>query len=422
MALFPFAVLVLLLLAVLFLFWALRRWTSPRGGGSRGPEARVPGVQRPYGVSESIGRRPTMEDRHRVLPLKRGLPHFRGPSGLPPTLYGVFDGHAGSAAADYCSARLGEVLMRDAAWPSAPAAALTSAFHVLDASFLELARLTSPPLNDGTTAVVALALGARLVVANVGDSRAVLVQRSGAAHALSDDHKPNRPDEVKRIQALGGAVFFHGVWRVQGVLAVSRAIGDRALKPYVSATPELRWWDCSPSDAALVLACDGLWDVLSNEQVADVVLAAMHPLPGREEAHEAAQRASAALVRQAILSGSTDNVTAIVVDLRGAAAEAAASGEGGGEGGGGGGGSNASASGAGAGAEGGSGSAAAAGEAEEGQGAVGSSGSGSGSSGSSSSRDMEAGVADLGGGLAAAAAMAGRSLGALTSAPPDKTD
>ena len=161
MALFPFAVLVLLLLAVLFLFWALRRWTSPRGGGSRGPEARVPGVQRPYGVSESIGRRPTMEDRHRVLPLKRGLPHFRGPSGLPPTLYGVFDGHAGSAAADYCSARLGEVLMRDAAWPSAPAAALTSAFHVLDASFLELARLTSPPLNDGTTAVVALALGAR---------------------------------------------------------------------------------------------------------------------------------------------------------------------------------------------------------------------------------------------------------------------
>jgi protein phosphatase 1L len=310
---YPLLIFLCLLLVLLLLLWSLRQLTSRAPPAS----ARVPGTSHPYGFSESIGRRERMEDRHVVLPLRGGLPSYSGPTGLPPTLYGVFDGHAGSAAADFCSTSLGSVLLTDSAWPAQPEACLTNAFHVLDASFLELARLHRPPLNDGTTAVCALTLGRRILVANAGDSRAVLVQRDGRAHALSQDHKPNRPDEVRRIQALGGSVFFHGVWRVSGVLAVSRAIGDRTLKPYVSATPELAWWECTPQDAALVLACDGLWDVLSNEQVAEVVLAAMHPLPGGvEEPHTPAQRASAALVRHAIMSGSMDNVTAIVVDLR----------------------------------------------------------------------------------------------------------
>jgi serine/threonine protein phosphatase PrpC len=318
MATYLFAMLafVLLLVLVFLVAWAVRKYwsTAPYS------QHRVAGVSHPYGIYESIGRRPTMEDRHVVLPLHGCEGLYGHPSGegavLPPTLFGVFDGHAGSAAAEFCSSRLGSVLMNDASWPSSPEKALTNAFHVLDASFLELASSIRPPLNDGTTAVAALTLGGRLLVANAGDSRAVLVQRDGSAHALSEDHKPERPDERKRILGLGGTVYFHGVWRVEGVLAVSRAIGDRGLKPYVSSTPELRWWDCTPSDAALVIACDGLWDVLSNAQVAEVVLAAMHPLPDKEEPHEAAQRASAALVRQAIIKGSLDNVTCLVVDLR----------------------------------------------------------------------------------------------------------
>ena len=87
--------------------------------------------------------------------------------------------------------------------------------------------------DDGSTATVACIIGrvgaGRLVVANVGDSRAVLC-RDGRAVALSIDHKPNRSDERQRIENAGGVVVWAGTWRVGGVLAVSRAFGDRLLK------------------------------------------------------------------------------------------------------------------------------------------------------------------------------------------------
>jgi protein phosphatase 1L len=342
---------------------------------SRAPARRyVERASHPYGISESIGRRAHMEDRHVIV----ALPALPGGALLPPsgasaplrppaaaarpTLYGVFDGHAGAAAAEFCAALVGSVLASDPSWPSAPAAALTSTFLALDARFLELARAQRPPLDDGTTACVALALGARLYVANAGDSRAVLVQRSGRALPLSDDHKPNRPDEVARIKGLGGSVYFHGVWRVDGVLAVSRAIGDRPLKPYVCALPEVQLWNVEAGDLALVLASDGLWDALSNEQVAAAVCGAMGEgaaPPAAAAAQSAAQRAAASLVRHAILAGSADNVTCLVVDLREAAA-----GNGGGGGGDGGGGGGAGGGGGGAGGGAGAGGAAPAGSEE----------------------------------------------------------
>lgn len=70
------------------------------------------------------------------------------------------------------------------------------------------------------------ALTMQLYVANLGDSRAVLCS-NGRAVAMSEDHKPNREDERRRIEALGGRVIHYGTWRVEGILAVSRAIGDR---------------------------------------------------------------------------------------------------------------------------------------------------------------------------------------------------
>lgn len=83
--------------------------------------------------------------------------------------------------------------------------------------------------DDGCTAVTAVLIGRRLVVAHVGDSRAVL-SVGGGAQALSRDHKPNRADERGRIEGAGGAVVWAGTWRVGGVLAVSRSFGNRMMK------------------------------------------------------------------------------------------------------------------------------------------------------------------------------------------------
>lgn len=79
----------------------------------------------------------------------------------------------------------------------------------------------------GTTALIALRIvhSNQLIIANIGDSRGVLCDSKGNTIALSFDHKPNKPVELRRICEAGGFVKFNGVWRVAGILACSRALG-----------------------------------------------------------------------------------------------------------------------------------------------------------------------------------------------------
>ena len=272
-----------------------------------------------YGVCDDVGLRPCREDRHVV---------FGDVSGnATQSLYAVFDGHGGARAADFCARNIPLVLSNALAGgltgfedaSTEPSSALGNAFSYLDQWWLQLAASASPAMDDGTTAVAArvvagasssgkdgTATGAKVYVANAGDSRAVVVKRSGRVQPLTEDHKPNRPDEMARIRAAGGTVQFFGVWRVQGVLAVSRAIGDRMLKPYVISSPEVTRYTVTPHDQYLVLATDGLWDVLSSTEVASVLAC----LP-----ENSAGAASQLLVREALTRGSTDNITVLVVDL-----------------------------------------------------------------------------------------------------------
>lgn len=82
---------------------------------------------------------------------------------------------------------------------------------------------------------------------------------------MSIDHKPNSKDERHRVEAAGGVVVWAGTWRVGGVLAVSRAFGDKPLKRYVIATPDVREERLQGDDEFLVMASDGLWDVCMNQ-------------------------------------------------------------------------------------------------------------------------------------------------------------
>lgn len=96
----------------------------------------------------------------------------------------------------------------------------------------------------GTTALIAILEGTKLTVANVGDSRGVMCDARGNAIALSFDHKPQSAREHKRIQEAGGFIAFKGVWRVSGILATSRALGDYPLKPnLVIADPDILTFD-----------------------------------------------------------------------------------------------------------------------------------------------------------------------------------
>jgi Leucine-rich repeat (LRR) protein/serine/threonine protein phosphatase PrpC len=156
--------------------------------------------------------------------------------------------------------------------------------------------------HDGTAALVALVFGNRLIVANAGDQRAVLC-RAGRPYQITRDHRPDVPEEKARIEHEGGFVSENK--RVDGVLALSRALGDPELHPHVTHVPDIFHLELTPDDQFLIIACDGVWDFITNEQAVEIV--------GNEAD---AVRGAVKLRDYAHGLGSTDNISVIVYSLR----------------------------------------------------------------------------------------------------------
>jgi protein phosphatase 2C len=162
----------------------------------------------------------------------------------------------------------------------------------------------------GSTAVVALVSANQVVVANCGDSRAVLC-RGGEPVALSRDHKAECPDEAARVKAAGGDVLFCRGPRVMGVLAMSRAIGDHFLRPFIIPEPEVTVTERMATDEFVVL-----WDVVANGEVCSLVQKSLARMAGEGRPLAVALRMTAAVVVKAALArGSTDNISVVIVDM-----------------------------------------------------------------------------------------------------------
>ncbi|KAK9094193.1 hypothetical protein Scep_025662 [Stephania cephalantha] len=181
------------------------------------------------GYSSFKGKRASMEDCYDIKMSKI--------NGETVCLFGIFDGHGGSRAAEFLKEHLFENLMKHPQFTTDTKLAISETFQKTDMDFLDAESNTFR--DDGSTASTAVFVGNHLYVANVGDSRTV-VSKAGKAIPLSEDHKPNRSDERKRIESAGGVVMWAGTWRVGGVLAMSRAFGNRLLKQFVVAEPEIQ--------------------------------------------------------------------------------------------------------------------------------------------------------------------------------------
>lgn len=124
----------------------------------------------------------------------------------------------------------------------------------------------------GSTAVVCLRVDGQLYISWVGDSEACLVKRSQDVLKFVDCHKPKFESERLRIEAKGGTVTeFNGMYRVNGSLAVSRAFGDIRLKSVVTAEPETSSYRMQGDEHFMVIACDGLWDVMTPSDIEEYV-------------------------------------------------------------------------------------------------------------------------------------------------------
>ncbi|XP_073983639.1 probable protein phosphatase 2C T23F11.1 isoform X1 [Rhodnius prolixus] len=188
------------------------------------------------------------------------------------TFVGVFDGHGGTNVADYVSKHLHKFIVRQPEYKDNLKKAIVKGFMEIDSKL----KRDHPEDQSGSTACTIFIRNKMLYCSNLGDSRAIAYE-NGKVVPLSYDHKPTIPLEYKRIIEAGSWVEAE---RVNGTLALSRAFGDFQFKNAPYLRPEQQAVSCVPDIVTkkldkywkfVVIACDGIWEVMSNERVGDFV-------------------------------------------------------------------------------------------------------------------------------------------------------
>ncbi|OWZ10984.1 Serine/threonine protein kinase [Phytophthora megakarya] len=328
------------------------------------------------GIALFQGRKKYMEDFVLVLSEHQLLQKWRterdDAESLGFDLYAVVDGHLGSAAATFVVENLPRVLYQhfatfrmvknastrvdsnsnapyeavniSAERELAEKFALRQTFLQLHEGFLESIDETSSDgdlesagkyMNhiatvgeyfSGCTLTLLLHFGGerRVVSANVGDSRALVWLPNGSEKLqhdevvpLSMDHWPNDPGERSRIESSGGFVNFSGLWRVVGQLAVSRSLGDRHLRKFVTAEPSVfhTQFDESSCSGILVIASDGVWETMSNDDVVRFLAEKRSSEDQGGDSHTPLNKIATDLLTEGYVRGSLDNMAVVLVAL-----------------------------------------------------------------------------------------------------------
>jgi serine/threonine protein phosphatase PrpC len=258
------------------------------------------------------GRRESNEDQHvHILNLDGENKELNSINFL-----GVFDGHGGKAVSKYLKDNLPQFFVNKFRKD------IYSRPDSANKYFLKVYDLLQNKMKEdhpravqycGSTACVTIHFKDhngknRLWVLNVGDSRAVKYNKFNIAEQLTLDHKPNVQSERLRIEQLGGKIEFDGSdWRIKD-LSLSRAFGDIECTPFVTHLPQTYIYKISSNDKFMIVACDGLWDVLSNQEAADYVHELMNDK--KFKGNYAKE-----LAEYAYKKGSLDNITTIVYVL-----------------------------------------------------------------------------------------------------------
>jgi serine/threonine protein phosphatase PrpC len=235
----------------------------------------------------------------------------------PVNFIAVFDGHGGKAVSKYLKENLPQFFVNKFKKDIYSKPEIASKYFIKVYDLIQDKMKTDHPRAVqycGSTACVGIYFKDsdeknKLWVLNVGDSRAIKCNKSNIAEQLTQDHKPNSPEEKVRIQQLGGKIEFDGSdWRIKD-LSLSRAFGDLECTPYVTHLPQIYKYKVSSSDKFIIFACDGLWDVMSNQDAVEFINGLL--LNKKFKGNYAKE-----LAEHAYNIGSLDNITAIVYLLQ----------------------------------------------------------------------------------------------------------
>ena len=228
----------------------------------------------------------------------------------------VFDGHGGKRVSEYLQNNLYKYFMnKSVKYPLST----KNVTYIYDKIQKDLSQYDFS-LHCGSTGLVVINYVDRVTndeylnIINNGDCRCVLC-RDNFAMPLTKDHKPHWPEERCRIEQLGGVITFDDYdYRIKD-LSVSRAFGDRDATPYVTHRPEVFRYKLDKSDKFIIVACDGLWDVLSNSDAVNFVIENCYDVYTGKRINQNVN-ISKKLTDYALKKGSRDNITVIVYFLK----------------------------------------------------------------------------------------------------------
>lgn len=270
----------------------------------------IEGKKIQFAVSAMQGWRRDMEDAHITQN------HFPGAPSL--SLFSVFDGHGGSLVANQSKQRLVDKLKgmngftSSLSDPGKLGVFMQEAYLEMDDDLRDMPEVKGGEDKSGCTALSVLITDKHIICANAGDSRSVM-GTSGRTVELSYDHKPTNRPEKDRIEKANGTVTNK---RVNGDLAVSRALGDfeykkesqlPAREQQVSGEPDIKFVERAAGDEFVILACDGIWDVMSSEDANNFVRTLM------SEGEKDLSLICEEMLDECLLRNSRDNMSVILI-------------------------------------------------------------------------------------------------------------
>jgi len=253
------------------------------------------------------GLRGQNEDKHNIIlnieGIKKDIANIN--------FYSIYDGHGGK----YVSKYLSETLYKYFLTKKTPYPLTKNYVYEVYNKIQNNLKKTNNANRTGSTGLVVINFRHNgenyLNILNTGDSRCVLC-RDNIAIPLTKDHKPHWPEEKTRIELLNGKITFDGYdWRIND-LSVSRAFGDVDSTPFLTHIPDIFRYKLDKNDKFFVLACDGLWDVMSNQDVVNFIINNSYDLKTNTRINKNTNIAKL-LAEFALKKGSSDNISIIIV-------------------------------------------------------------------------------------------------------------
>eukprot|EP00118_Oscarella_pearsei_P010176 m.61338 g.61338 ORF g.61338 m.61338 type:complete len:387 (+) comp34996_c0_seq7:2044-3204(+) len=266
-----------------------------------------------YGVASMQGYRSWQEDAHTVVLKPEKFENW--------AFFGVFDGHAGQQCANVAAVNALNHLLHELDGPG-PEASVEEAREAIETGFLSLDSeiihgQASTLDSSGSTVTACFVTEKRVIFVNCGDSRTVLCSDGGRVTFSTVDHKPNLPAERERIVKAGGTVTVN---RINNTLSISRGLGDKSFKmnvdlkqteQMVSPVPIIDVVERRKDDQFIIVACDGIWDVMTNQ-------AAVEFVARRMQLCDDLTTVASELLDECLYRGSKDNMTAIIIAFQSA--------------------------------------------------------------------------------------------------------